>query len=305
MTRTGLERARQAVLNFFSVVELRTKLVSVSTLALATLYVSWRGEPPRPLPLALMWLATLAVDMGTTAFNNYFDYWRGTDRFHKIAEPDKVLARSVVEPGFAFWAAFRCFAVAVALGLALALAGSLWVIPAGAACMLVGFLYTGGPHPISRTPFGELVAGSCLGLALFAIACGVWGVPLDAGVAIAALPSAFWIAAILAVNNTCDIEGDTLAGRKTWPVIIGVRGGELTVMLLGLAAQTTAVAAALAGLLPHRAAATMLAGCVPVALVLGSMHRAGFSHATKRRNMRRILLCLLWYTVFLASGYIS
>lgn len=286
-------------------VELRTKLVSVSTLALATLYVWWRKGPPRPLPLVLMWLATLAVDMGTTAFNNYFDYWRGTDRFHKVDEPDKVVARAVVEPGFAFWAAFWCFAVAAVLGLGLALAGNLWVIPAGAACMLVGFLYTGGPYPISRTPFGELVAGACLGLALFAIACGVWGVPLDAGVAIAALPSSLWIAAILAVNNTCDIEGDRLAGRRTWPVIAGVRGGEMTVMLLGLAAQVAGIAAARAGYLPHRATTTILAGCVPAALILASMHRAGFSHATKGRNMKRILLCLLSHTVFLACGYIS
>lgn len=305
MRPSPVMRAREAIGNFMSVVEVRTKLVSVSTLTLATLYVSWRKGPPRALPLVLMWLATLAVDMGTTAFNNYFDYLRGTDRFHQIDEPDKVVARAVVEPGFAFWAAFWCFAVAVALGLGLALAGNLWVIPAGAACMLVGFLYTGGPYPISRTPVGELVAGACLGLALSAIACGVWGVPLDAGVAIAALPSSLWIAAILAVNNTCDIEGDRIAGRRTWPVIIGVRGGEITVMVLGLAAQATGIAAALAGFLPRLAAATILAGCAPAALLLRSMHRAGFSHATKGRNMKRILLCLLSHTVFLACGYIS
>jgi len=291
--------------NFISVVELRTKLVSVSTLALATVYVSWRNGPPRAWPLVLMWLATLAVDMGTTAFNNYFDYWRGTDRFHKVDEPDKVVARAEVEPGFAFWVAFWCFAAAMILGLLLALAGNLWVLPAGAACMLVGFLYTGGPVPISRTPFGELVAGACLGPALFAIACGVWSLPLDSGVAIAALPSFFWIAAILAVNNTCDIEGDRLAGRKTWSVITGQRVGELTVILLGLGAQITGILAGLHGYLPRLASLTVLAGSLPIALVIISMHRSGFSHATKGPNMRRILLCLLLATASLTCGYIS
>jgi len=272
---------------------------------LATLYVSWRKEPPQPYPLALMWMATLAVDMGTTAFNNYFDYWRGTDRFHKVDEPDKVVARAVVEPGFAFWVAFWCFAVAVIPGFLLALAGALWVIPAGAACMLVGFLYTGGPFPISRTPFGELVAGASLGLALFAIACGVWAVPLDSHVVVAALPSFFWIAAILAVNNTCDIEGDRLAGRKTWPVMTGPRGGELTIMLLGLGAQLAGILAGLHGYLPRLVSATMLAGSLPIALILASMHRDGFSHATKGLNMRRILLCLAFATMAMACGYIS
>lgn len=291
--------------NVLAVVELRTKLVSVSTLTLATLYVTWRKAPPQAYPLALMWLATLAVDMGTTAFNNYFDYWRGTDRFHKVDEPDKIVARAVVEPGFAFRVAFWCFATAMILGLLLALAGNLWVLPAGAACMLVGFLYTGGPVPISRTPFGELVAGACLGPALFAIACGVWSLPLDAGVLIAALPSGFWIAAILAVNNTCDIEGDRLAGRRTWAVITGRRIGEGTVMLLGLAAQITGILAGLCGCLPRLAWATMTAGSLPIALVMASMHRRGFSHATKGASMRRILLCLLLATASLACGYIS
>lgn len=296
---------RQVIGDFFAVVELRTKLVSVSTLTLATLYVSWRTGLPGPYPLALMWLATLAVDMGTTAFNNYFDYWHGTDRFHTINEPDKVLARDEVEPGFAFWVAFWCFAAAIILGLLLALAGNPWVVPAGAACMLIGFLYTGGPAPISRTPFGELVAGACLGPALFAIACGVWAVPADSGVMIAALPSFFWIAAILAVNNTCDIEGDRAAGRKTWPVISGARGGELTVMVLGLASQLAGILAARHGYLPRLASVTMLVGSLPIALVLLSMHRSGFSHATKGLNMRRILLCLSLATLSLACGYIS
>lgn len=291
--------------NVLAVVELRTKLVSVSTLTLATLYVSWRKAPPQAYPLALMWLATLAVDMGTTAFNNYFDYWRGTDRFHKVDEPDKIVARAMVEPGFAFRVAFWCFATAMILGLLLALAGNLWVLPAGAACMLVGFLYTGGPVPISRTPFGELVAGACLGPALFAIACGVWSLPLDAGVLMAALPSGFWIAAILAVNNTCDIEGDRLAGRRTWAVITGRSIGEGTVMLLGLAAQITGILAGLCGCLPRLAWATITAGSLPIALVMVSMHRRGFSHATKGANMRRILLCLLLATASLACGYIS
>lgn len=291
--------------NVLAVVELRTKLVSASTLMLATLYVSWRHAPPRAYSLVLMWLATLAVDMGTTAFNNYFDYWHGTDRFHKVDEPDKVVARAEVEPGFAFWVAFWCFAAAIILGLLIALAGKPWVIPAGAACMLVGFLYTGGPIPISRTPFGELVAGTCLGPALFAIACGVWSLPLDAGVLIAALPSCLWIAAILAVNNTCDIEGDRLAGRRTWAVITGRRTGERTVMLLGLGAQITGILAGLHGYLPRLAWLTMTAGSLPIALVMISMHRRGFSHATKGPNMRRILLCLLLATASLACGYIS
>lgn len=289
---------------FCAVVEIRTKLVSVSTLLLASLYVAWRGSFPPLVPFVLMWTATLAVDMGTTAFNNYYDYWRGTDRFRDVDEKDKVVAREEVEPGFAFRAAFLCYAAALVLGLALALQGNLWVIPAGALCMAVGFLYTGGPWPLSATPFGELFAGGCLGFALFSIACGVWGVRFDAGVFRAALPSLFWIASILAVNNTCDIEGDREAGRKTFSILVGAKGGELFVLCLTAAGQISGIAAALAGYLPRFTAVTLAAGCIPAAYVLYSMHRNGYSHATKGKNMQGILFAFLVFTVSLASGNI-
>lgn len=289
--------------NFFAVVEIRTKLVSASTLLLAALYVTWRRHFPDPLPFALMTLATLAVDMGTTAFNNYFDYWRGTDHYRDVFEPDKVLIHAGVEPGYAFWSAFWCFAAAIALGVALAFTGHPWVIPAGAACMTVGFLYTGGPFPISRTPFGELFAGGCLGLALFAIACAVWSVPADRGVLAAGLPSLFWIAAILTVNNTCDIAGDREAGRKTLSILLGAKGGEAVVVALGFLAQAIGIAAAWLGFLPPAVVPALALACLPLTAILLSLHRSGYSHATKGPNMGKILLCLLTYTVFLSAGY--
>ena len=293
------------VKNFLSVVELRTKIISVSTLVIALFYVSWRIQFPPLVPLLLMWTATLAVDMGTTAFNNYFDYLRGTDHYRDVNEVDKVLIHSGVEPAFAFWSAFWCFAVAVVLGLILAFSGNLWVIPVGALCMAVGFFYTGGPFPISRTPFGELFAGGSLGFALFIIACGVWSVPFDSGVFFASLPSFFWIASILAVNNTCDIEGDRAAGRRTLSILLGVRGGETFVLFLIVAAQIAGLYAGFTGFLPRSVAFTLLAGSFPIALTSYVMHRNGYSHATKSVNMMNILKCFLMYTISMGLGFLA
>jgi len=289
---------------FLAVVEIRTKLVSVSTLSLATLYVVWRrGFPDVPL-FFLLWAASLAVDMGTTAFNNYFDYWRGTDRYREIDEPDKVLIHQGVDPGFAFWSGCWCFGVAIVLGSAIALRGAWWVVPAGGLGMAIGFLYTGGPYPLSRTPFGELFAGGCLGLGLFAIACGVWSVPLDAGVLAAGLPSFLWVASILTVNNTCDIAGDREAGRKTFSILVGVRGGEWTTVALGAVGQGAGIAAASAGFLPRAVLYTMLAGLAAVAPVWVALHRAGYSHATKGGNMQKILTAFLIFTLSMAGGLV-
>ncbi len=293
----------QFLRDFFAVVEMRTKLVSVTTLTSAILYVWWRSGFPEPMPLVLMWAASLAVDMGTTAFNNYFDYLRGTDRHRDISEPDKIVARGTVGHSFAFWSAFWCFSAAVLLGFFVALSSTLWIIPVGVVCMLAGFCYTGGPFPISRTPVGELFAGGFLGMVLFAIANRAWGVPLDGSVILAALPSSLWIAAILMVNNTCDITGDRDAGRRTLAILLGPKAGELFVIIYGIAGFASGIAAALAGVFPRAHLATLavsLLGVVPFWL---AMHRDGYSHATKGRNMERILKILLISTIGLLAGF--
>ena len=59
----------------------------------------------------------------------------------------------------------NCFyIIAALLGIYLAANSSFWIIPVGIVCMAIGYLYTGGPIPISWTPFGELFSGLFMGM---------------------------------------------------------------------------------------------------------------------------------------------
>lgn len=289
--------------NFFSVVEMRTKVVSITTLSSALVYVWWRFGFPSLYPLIIMWVASLAVDMGTTAFNNYFDYLKGTDVNRDESEPDKLLALGKVEPSFVFWSAFICYIVAIVLGLIIGLSINLWLIPVGFVCMCAGFLYTGGPIPISRTPFGELFAGGFLGCILFLIATKVWGGIVDSKSLLAALPCACVIASILMVNNTCDIAGDILAGRKTLAIILGSAWGEFFVVLYGLLGIGITVFASFAGALPRFHAISMPLSLIGILPLWIKMHRSGYSHATKGQNMQAILQVLLVFTFAFVLGF--
>src|SRR6056297_2030788 len=305
---------------FLRIVEIRTKIVSLSTFTIAVLATRyWTGSFDL-LRFALMAVAVLLVDMGTTAFNIYYDYRRGVDRADFDREREKVLVYEGVAPGAAFLAASALFAGAGFFGLIIAFLTGVEVLIAGAACMAVGYLYTGGPRPISRTPFGELFAGGFLGSVLFLITWFVMAghLPeyetLPPRALLGSLPSFFLIASILTVNNTCDIEGDREAGRRTFSIIFGKKAGEAAVYILGFLGFGTAIVLGLTGggifvdgggtfigiwvfpeggVFPPLTSLLVAVAAVPAWMEYRTLHRRGFSQATKGPSMGSISKILM------------
>ncbi|MFQ3621142.1 MAG: prenyltransferase [Spirochaetales bacterium] len=314
--------------NFLAIVEIRTKLVSVSSFTLGTLYawsrsdlLSWAEgniSLSRLIRTLVMFLATLCVDMGTTAWNTYFDYLRGTDDPRINREADKVLIHGNLPPSYAFWTAFWLFLAALLGGLILAGLVGFWMIPVGALCMAVGFFYNAGPLPLSHTPLGELFAGGFLGSLLFLIAYGVQvastGILETAGVAgvavgreiaflgsclllpgvdflafQASLPSGLAVGAILAVNNACDVMGDREVGRKTLAVLLGPAFGAGLALILALGASVYGIVLSECGLLPHLGVYTFSGSLLFTVFKGLQMHRRGYSHSTKSRNMGSVM----------------
>ncbi len=282
---------------FFRIVEMRTKIVSVSTFSIAVLYTLYSTGSFSWLLLVLMAAAVLMVDMGTTAFNIYFDYLRGVDHADFEREKEKVLVYEGVAPGTAFLTGAALFGGAVILGLIIAFLTGWQVAAAGALCMTVGFFYTGGPRPISTTPVGELFAGGFLGTVLFLITFFVFSGQIGLHTLYASLPSFFLIASILTVNNTCDIEGDRASGRRTFSIVAGRRTGEIAVYVLGALGYGGVAALSIAGVFPWWTAIAIAAAAVPAVQEYRRMHRRGFIQATKGPSMGSISKIFALYTL--------
>ncbi|MFP4430026.1 MAG: prenyltransferase [Spirochaetaceae bacterium] len=278
---------------FLSVIEIRTKIVSVSSFGLGTLFAA-TVVPLDPLLTTLMALAVLAVDMGTTAFNSFFDFMRRVDTNDFAREREKVLLHEGVPPGAALIIAGGLFAIAVALGLILSFLVGLEVAVIGAVSMLVGFLYTGGPRPLSTTPFGELFAGGFLGSVLFLLSAYIHTGFVSRELFLSSLPSLFLVASILAVNNACDREGDKAAGRKTLAILLGGERGPYLIYLLGALAFGAAFAS-----LPTEPFHYPILGVTLFvsAGIFVSMHRRGYRHETKLSSMGSISQIFLLYTL--------
>jgi 1,4-dihydroxy-2-naphthoate octaprenyltransferase len=296
------------VSQFLSLVELRTKLVSVGTFTVGTLYAVHRTGEFSPLVAAIMFLAVFFVDMATTAFNNFFDFQGGTDVHDYNVEQNKVLLHQGVAPGWALVIALGLSLLAGLLGLWLAVLRGFWLIPVGGACMLVGYFYTGGPRPISTTPVGELFAGGFLGLVLFLLSAAVQTEPgshlFSWWLLVAALPNFLTIAAILAVNNNCDREGDELAERRTLAVLFGTRfTAGLTYAIVALAHAALFLMAAF-GALPTVSALFTLASVAFAVRHFIAMQRRGYHFQTKGPDMIAILKVYGVQTAAYAAGLI-
>ncbi|WP_460057133.1 UbiA family prenyltransferase [Spirochaeta dissipatitropha] len=290
---------------FMRIVEIRTKIISMSSFGLATLLAYMQEQAFQPLLFVLMLAATLLVDMGTTAFNSFYDYYRGVDALEHNREKDKVLVHDGVAPGLALLIAVILFGIAVLLGAIIAFMTSYWIAAVGALCMAVGYLYTGGRYPISFTPVGEVFAGGFLGSVLFIISyyiqTGFW----DTSVLLASLPSTFLIAAILSVNNACDVQGDAAAGRKTLAVLLRPNHSSLPVPLLYAAGMFSLIIAVLLGILPIITGLVVLLG-LPLSIIeFRRMYARGFMHETKGPNMESISKIFMQFSVFYAAGILA
>jgi 1,4-dihydroxy-2-naphthoate octaprenyltransferase len=287
---------------FNRIVEIRTKIISMGTFISASLYTAAYQNSFSFLRFTLLAFAVLFVDMGTTGFNSYFDYISGTDRKDLNLERDKVLVHEGVPARIALLISSTLFAAAGAIGLILAYMTSWYLLLIGGFCMLVGFLYTGGPLPISRTPFGELFAGGFLGSILFLITNFVLSLSVTLEVAFASLPFLLLVGLILTVNNTCDIKADTVAGRRTLSIVLGPERSVTLMRFIITISYLLTAAFSLSGIYPIYTIGWALPAFYLTIRTFGSMTRRGFSLETKGISMGGVSKVFLLFVCAFCAG---
>lgn len=178
----------------------------------------------RLLPFLAMLMASLLIQAGTNMFNEYYDWRRGLDSPESVGIGGAIVHQQL-SPRTVQMAAVSAFAIAALFGLYLCIVSSWWVGLAGLACMAVGFLYTGGPHPIAYTAWGELAAGLCMGPAIVLIAFFVQVHYLTWAAWWNSIPIGLVVSAILTANNLRDYEEDWRGGRRTLVIRLGPQRG--------------------------------------------------------------------------------
>lgn len=175
-----------------------------------------------------MMIASILIQAATNLFNEYYDFKRGLDTEESVGIGGGIV-RHGMTPKLIMTLALSMYGISLLLGIYICVASSWWIAVVGLVCMLVGYLYTGGPLPISYTPFGELFSGLFMGFLIILIAYFIQTGTVSSLAVLIAVPSGVLVGLINLSNNLRDHDGDKAHGRKTMPVVMG-RKNALTFM---------------------------------------------------------------------------
>lgn len=167
-----------------------------------------------------MLIASMLIQAATNMFNEYYDYKLGLDTKDSVGIGGTIV-RHGVSPRTIMIIALSFYGIALLLGIYICYMTSWWLALIGLVCMLIGFLYTGGPYPIAYSPFGELVSGAVMGMGIVLIAFYIQTGTVTIDAVLLAVPSMILVGAIMLSNNIRDIVGDTAGGRKTLAILVG------------------------------------------------------------------------------------
>lgn len=227
--------------------------------------LAWTVGPLDWIAFVAAALGALFIQVGTNLSNDYSDARRGADTEERLG-PVRVTAGGLVPPKQVLFATYASFGMAVLCGIYLIIVAGPVLLLIGAASILAGVLYTGGPRPYGYEGFGELFVFTFFGIVAVAGSYFVQRQALEWEAFVLAIPVGLLASAILVVNNVRDLETDRRAGKKTLAVRLGRTNTRRLFAAMILLAYPTALLPSLLG--SFNAWPLLILLTVPIALAL-------------------------------------
>ncbi|MDP9136486.1 MAG: 1,4-dihydroxy-2-naphthoate polyprenyltransferase [Actinomycetota bacterium] len=197
----------------------RTLPAAVAPVLVGTALAATEGTF-RWLTFVAAMLGALFIQVGTNLSNDYSDARRGADTEDRLG-PVRVTAGGLVPPRQVLVATYVAFGVAVLAGVYLIATVGWELLLVGAASILAGVLYTGGPRPYGYEGLGEVFVFLFFGVVAVTGSYFAQTEQLTWEAFVLAVPVGLLAAAILVVNNVRDLETDRRAGKRTLAVRLG------------------------------------------------------------------------------------
>lgn len=210
---------------FYRLSRPRTLTAAFSPVILGSAYASIMHESIHPWWLALIYVlmilfCVMSAQIAANIWNEYFDFKSGLD-LNQVIGNSGTIVREGISPSHIKRLGYIFTIAPLVLGILLAAAITWWFIPIGTICILISLFYSGGPKPISRTPYGELASGVAMGFSIVCITAYTITGQVYGDFLIPAIPSTILIGNIMMTNNLRDFSNDQQHGRRTLVILLG------------------------------------------------------------------------------------
>ena len=288
--------------------------------------VAWHAIRPHTLPLSLSpvlvgsvvgWaasgairldvsvaaaLSTVCMQVGANLQNDAADAMDGTDLPDREGPP-RVTSQGWASARQVLFAARFFFGLAVVCGLFLVAIGGWPMAVLGLLAVLSAWAYSGGPYPIARGPFGELVVLVFFGFVAVTGVAWLYAQTVTLPMLIMGLVVGLPAAAVLTINNLRDLESDDHAGRRTLAIRLGSQGAVRAIVFLLLAVGPILVALALWSGSPWAGALLGLPALALIPRILNSL-RPPISAQACNANLRRTTNFQMLLSLGMSAGII-
>jgi 1,4-dihydroxy-2-naphthoate polyprenyltransferase len=280
---------------WWSAVRPATLAASVAPVLAGTAIAVHAGGPRLGAGLLAL-LVGIAMQLGVNFANDYSDHVRGADSPRRVG-PLRAASSGIVRPEAVRRAAVAAFGAAAIAGLVLSAITDWRLVLIGVACLLAGWLYTGGPRPYGYLGLGEVFVFVFFGLVatagtVYVETLRVTPISILMGCAMGCLASA-----ILVLNNLRDLDTDLAAGKLTLATRIG--RSRTLVLLLALVCVAFAIPIAIAVLKLAAVMVVLVLLAIPVAappvrVAFSSTSAPTLVDALKRMAMAELAFALLF-----------
>ena len=189
----------------------------------------------RWLNAVLAAVVAILLQVGVNYANDYSDGVRGTD--DNRVGPLRLTGSGAAPAKSVKYAAFLCFGLAMAAGLALVLLSQAWfLLLVGVGCIAAAWGYTGGRNPYGYLGLGDVFVFVFFGLVATLGTTYTQAGQVNAAAWIGAVSTGLIATALLMANNVRDIPTDRESGKRTLAVRLGDDAARISyVMMLALA----------------------------------------------------------------------
>jgi 1,4-dihydroxy-2-naphthoate octaprenyltransferase len=256
----------------------------------------------RPLAFVCALIGSVFIQIGTNLSNDYSDARRGADTEDRLG-PVRVTAGGLMPPRQVLLGTWVAFGIAVAAGIYLIAIAGWELLLVGAASILAGVLYTGGPRPYGYEGLGEVFVFLFFGVVAVVGSYFVQTEDLRWEAFALSVPVGLLAAAILLVNNIRDADTDRRAGKKTLAVRLGRDGARrLYVGSLAIAFISVPLIAAF-GDVSWLVLLALLA--VPVAIPLVRVVRTRTDGPSLNMALAKTGMLLALFSILLSIGLLA